>query len=399
MKQLEVLELNGEYISEPLLLPPGDYTLTEFLVADADGQTVYATPKEGSPLAPFVGDPLPAAFTVSDNAVTGLDVQVLIIGDHSAEEFGYVAFRVDIAPFPYFKLAVMVHDSSNVLVFSPVRAFILEEADTVAKLSLAAGIQDVRFHGELSHTYTLALTQPGYRKYTQTFVLGELVSTLDGTPLSVTLAPAFTFIAAFTGDEITPFDFRLNEDVKDLMVDWGDGVVEPVMQVYGTSVQHVFADGKPLHFVSVYGDLSSITTVEYFYGNGSTTEISLIHLPALRTFTTALAGAPIHMDFTHNPLIESLDFESSKVRSFDLPEGVRMRHLNVIFNDSFSASSIEAAIRSAWYANYFHDYRGSFYLSYYPHGETGFVVPLSEEAISQLRDLRSYGWDIWPLEF
>jgi hypothetical protein len=399
LKQVSLLELGGEYISEPLLLPPGNYTLTEFLVSDADDRIVYATPKEGSPLAPYVNDPLPAAFVVNNDAITGLDIKVLAIQDHSAEEFGYVTFRVELLPFPYFKLAVFVHDSTNALAFSPVRAYVLDGADTVYKQSLPVGIQDIAFHGDLSHTYTLVLTQPSYRRYTQTFVLGELVSALSGTALSITLTPAFTFIAAFPGSVENPYWFYLNEDVQNLTIDWGDGVVEPVAPQPGGYLEHAFADEGPLHFVSVYGDLNSITATEFYYSSANTTEISVVHLPALRVFASALATGPRYMDFTHNPLIEEIVLEYSYVRSFDLPEGARLRHFDVLFNDSFSENSFNAAIQAAYRGRQYGQ-TGELYLSYSPHATTGFIAPVSEESLEMLRELRdSYNWMIWPYEF
>jgi hypothetical protein len=399
LKQVSLLELGSEYISEPLLLPPGDYTLTEFLVADADDHVVYATPKEDSPLAPYVNDPLPAAFVVNGDAITGLDVQVLAINDHSAEEFGYVTFRVELLPFPYFKLAVFAHDSTNGLAFSPVRAYVLDGADTVYKQSLPAGIQDIAFHGDLSHTYTLVLTQPSYRRYTQTFVLHELVSALSGAALTVTLTPAFTFMAAFPGNVQNPYSFSLNEGVQDLTVDWGDGVIEPVVPQPGGYLEHAFADESPLHFVSVYGNLNSITATEFYYSSANTTEISIVYLPALRVFASALATGPIYMDFTHNPLIEEIVLEYSYVRSFDLPEGAKLRHFDVLFNDSFSESSFNEAIQAAYRGRQYGQ-TGELYLSYSPHATTGFIAPVSEESLEMLRELRdSYNWMIWPYEF
>lgn len=360
---------------------------------------VYAAPKESSSLASYVNDPLPAAFAVTDNGVTGLDVQVLAIDDHSAEEFGYVSFRVELLPFPYFKLAVFAHDSSNALAFSPVRAYVLDGSDTGYKQALPAGIQDIAFHGDQTHTYTLVLTQPSYRRYTQTFVLHELVAALGGTPLSVTLTPAFTFIAAFPGSVENPYWFSLNEDVQDLTIDWGDGIVEPALPEPGGYLEHAFADESPLHFVSVYGNLNSITATEFYYNSANTTEISVVHLPALRVFASALATGPAYMDFTHNPLIEEIVLEYSHVRSFDLPEGAKLRHFDVLFNDSFSESSFNAAIQAAFRGRQYGQ-TGELYLSYSPHATTGFIAPVSEESLEMLRELRdSYNWLIWPYEF
>jgi hypothetical protein len=398
LKQIVLLTLGSEYVSEPLLLPPGEYTLKDFLIADAAGNTLYATPKEGSPLAPWIADPLPISFSVTGNAVTGLDVQVLAVGEHSAEEFGYVTFRVDVAPFPYFRLSVFVYDSANALMFSPVRACILEGADTVYKQTLPAGVQNIAFVGDPSRTYTLSLTQPSYRRYTQTFVLGELLAALDGAPLSVTLTPALTFTSVYNYGDYA-YEFRLNDGVKDLFIDWGDGVVEPItLSIFG-SLEHFYDDGHLLHFVSVYGDLNSITSVESYYGYGATTEISLVNLPNLQVFAAAETQSPVYVDFRHNPLIEVISLPYSDVRSFDLPDGARLRIVDVVANTGTSAASLNAAIRAAYLGQLERGYTGSLYLSVIPGGGGGFVTPVTEESLAMVRELRDwYGWTVWPYD-
>ncbi|MBT1711798.1 hypothetical protein KK062_26390 [Fulvivirgaceae bacterium PWU5] len=392
LKQITLITLGSEYVSEPLLLPPGEYTLKDFLIADTAGNTLYATPKQDSPLARWVANPLPVSFSVTENAVTGLDVQVLAVGEHSAGEFGYVTFRVDVAPFPYFRLSVFAHDSAHALVFSPVRACILDGIDTVYKQTLSAGTQYIAFFGDPSRTYTLSLTQPSYRRYTQTFVLSELLATLDGAPLSVTLTPALTFTSVHHGGYT--YIFELVGDA-DLMIDWGDGVVEPI----GIQ-EHVYEDGHLLHFVSIYGNLESITELKSYYGYGATTEISLVNLPNLRMFAAVETQSPAYMDFRHNPLIEEISLPYSDVRSFDLPEGARLSHVDVVGNEGFSESTLNAAIRAAYLGQIERGYTGSLYLSLIPGGSGGFPAPVTEESLAMLRELRDwYGWFIWPYEF
>ncbi len=398
LEQINLLALGGEYVSEPLLLPPGVYTLKDFLVADAAGNTLYAAPKEGSPLAAWVADPLPVSFSVTEDAVTGLDVQVLAMDEYSAEEFGYVTFRVDVAPFPYFKLSVFAYDSSNAVVFSPVRACILDGADTIYKQILPAGTTDIAFVGDPSRTYTLSLAQPSYRQQTQTFVLGDLLVALDGAPLSVTLTPALTFTSVYNYGDYA-YEFRLNDEVKDMFIDWGDGVVEPItLSIFG-SLEHFYNDGHLLHFVSVYGDLNSITSVESYYGYGATTEISLVNLPNLQVFAAAETQSPVYVDFRHNPLIEVISLAYSDVRSFDLPDGARLRIVDVVANTGMSEASLNAAIRAAYLGQLERGYTGSLYLSVIPGGGGGFVAPVTEESLAMVRELRDwYGWTVWPYD-
>ncbi|MBT1711799.1 hypothetical protein KK062_26395 [Fulvivirgaceae bacterium PWU5] len=395
LKQINLLALAGEYVSEPLLLAPGAYTLTEFLVTDAAGNTLYATPKEGSPLAAWITDPLPASFSVGEDAITGLDVQVLAIGEYSADEFGYVTFHVDVAPFPYFRLSVFAYDSTNALVFLPVRVCILDGTDTIYKQSLPAGTQDIAFVGDPSRTYTLSLTQPSYRQHSQTFVLGELLEALDGAPLSATLTPALTFTAYGTYF----YTFRLEGNVADLAIDWGDGVVEPMMTTMSGSVVHYYTDNQMLHFVSIYGDLESITALES-YGYGATTEISLVNLPNLLIFAAEETRSPVYVDFRHNPRISLLSFPHSDIRSFDLPEDARLSIVGLVGNAGTSEASLSAAIRAAYRGQMTYGYEGYLYFSVMSDGTGGFVGPVTEESLAMLRELRDvHEWFIWPYEF
>src|SRR6187397_1181726 len=63
-KRLEILKFGNEYISVPLELKVGNYTLTEFFVVDENNKTISATPLEGSDLAYLVNDPAPISFSV-----------------------------------------------------------------------------------------------------------------------------------------------------------------------------------------------------------------------------------------------------------------------------------------------------------------------------------------------
>jgi hypothetical protein len=95
-KKLNLLPFGQSYLSENLELPIGSYQLTQFVVLDASGVAIYATPLEGSELAKYVNDPLPIKFTIT-NEGTQVTSQVLAIdpGDNP-EVFGYASFGFEI---------------------------------------------------------------------------------------------------------------------------------------------------------------------------------------------------------------------------------------------------------------------------------------------------------------
>ncbi|MGQ1785179.1 DNRLRE domain-containing protein [Saccharicrinis sp. GN24d3] len=98
------------FISEKVELKEGTYTLTEFMIINSNGEVVFATPKEGSPLAYLVEKPLPVNFIIEASDVTGLRIEVIPVGDHPPEDFGYVNFGIGIVrPLAFFTAAYINH--------------------------------------------------------------------------------------------------------------------------------------------------------------------------------------------------------------------------------------------------------------------------------------------------
>ncbi|MEN8157857.1 MAG: hypothetical protein ABFS10_12980 [Bacteroidota bacterium] len=92
---LELIAFGGEFVTRSLKLPVGEFALTEFMLVDAAGEVVWATPKEGSPLAHLVRDPLPQHFGIRTDQTTSLDVQVIRVNDHPPSDFGYAEFNIE----------------------------------------------------------------------------------------------------------------------------------------------------------------------------------------------------------------------------------------------------------------------------------------------------------------
>ena len=91
---LPLYHFGEELITKSLKLRVGKYQLVEFMLTDSTGTVIWATPKEGSPLAHLVRQPLPKAFRVGANETTKLPVEVVRIGSHPPQDFGYVAFDI-----------------------------------------------------------------------------------------------------------------------------------------------------------------------------------------------------------------------------------------------------------------------------------------------------------------
>lgn len=85
------------WIAESVTLTEGTYHLTEFLVLDADGKAIYATPLSSSDKAKFVTTPLPYTFVIEGENTTQVEVDVLLINDdETPSDFGYAEFVFNI---------------------------------------------------------------------------------------------------------------------------------------------------------------------------------------------------------------------------------------------------------------------------------------------------------------
>ncbi|MEN8157856.1 MAG: hypothetical protein ABFS10_12975 [Bacteroidota bacterium] len=104
---LELIAFGDRFVTRSLKLPVGKFALIEFMLVDAAGEVLWATPKEGSPLAHLVRDPLPQHFGIRTDQTTSLDVQVIRVHDHPPSDFGYAEFNIEFVN--HFCLKVLYH--------------------------------------------------------------------------------------------------------------------------------------------------------------------------------------------------------------------------------------------------------------------------------------------------
>jgi hypothetical protein len=405
LKEVTLVSMGDYVISEPLALNTGDYVLTEFIVANE--QVSYVTPREGSPLAQWVDDPLPIAFSVEDNTLAGLDVQVLPFDDdHTPQDFGYIGFDIVVAPYPYFNLSVFA-PTGDAFEFIPVHAYILEGTDTLYDEVLPAGINKIAFVGDLYDDdnltrYKLVLQQPGYSGYAKEFSIKTLRQELEDAGKNaweVTLHPAFTFVTLY-GRKYAAFEIHGPED--HLTVDWGDGTIEPIALAESStrSITHEY-EGEGSYFVSVYG--SGLAKVEDFRLTFSK-QVTLDHLPRLREVRMSFGQAPPVIDFTHNPELNYIELIRADVQSILLAEDASVEAIFLDGNENtFLASSLDHVLHVSYRAAV--EGRvplGALGLAGYvpPAGPLFLIVTPSPDALEELRALRDvYGWSISPDEF
>jgi hypothetical protein len=174
------------FMSERLELETGQYKLTKFLVINPAGEVVFAAPVEGSPLAYLVKDPLPIIFRINTEQTTKVLPEVLFVGEHTPDEFGYVSFGMQIIkPLHFWTICVI--DPGNPEIMAPIQI-------TTAKLTVFAPDgwhYTFRLQAAVNHliirggyrVYTFLLEKEGYAPQKMEFTASQLMATSKENPL------------------------------------------------------------------------------------------------------------------------------------------------------------------------------------------------------------------------
>jgi hypothetical protein len=185
--KIELYKFGEEYLSEPISLAVGNFSLTEFIVLDESNAVLYATPLEGSPLAHLVSDPLPMPFSVSRDETTKVSPQVIKVEGATANDFGYATFTPDIVTTLTFNVGILAYDTSTSnFELTSANLKITSGGTAWFDRDLAAITNEIRIADDMS-AYTLHVTKSGYQAYQKTFTKAELISYGTGNPLVVTL--------------------------------------------------------------------------------------------------------------------------------------------------------------------------------------------------------------------
>lgn len=186
---LTVSTFSNGYVTSLLTLSIGDYQLNEFLVENADNQVIYAAPITGSDKANLVNQPLPLSFTVSEDGVEAVAVEVLAVGDATADAFGYAVFTFNVVHTFDFQVAVFIENQSTGL--PELTASHLEIAAggrTRVAINLDASTHLIEMTDSLPD-YQVTISKGGYLPFEQTFTANELKAYAPGNgPLVVVLA-------------------------------------------------------------------------------------------------------------------------------------------------------------------------------------------------------------------
>jgi hypothetical protein len=385
-------QVGNQFISDVVVLETGEYSLTDFWVADPNRVMLYAAPKAASPLSLLVDRPLPFSFVVTENFVLEEPVQVVSVGENTPEDFGYPSFRIEVAT--RFQLAVFIPgDDGPTLTWA--QSMILDaNQDTLSIQWLEELTNTLYLKGNPNDTFELVVIKDGYARYSRKFTYAGLARELKAKPLKVSLQPALTFVANLNySDGPVYYVFRQNTDSVNLSIDWGDGTS-------GHALEHVYEKGRS-YYVSITGDLTAIKELSFFYDDSRFNQIDLRHLTELRHFDSGYMGmGPVVLDFNDNKKLESIGASyMPDLAHILLPPGLKLRYVNISGPNKLTSSDVDHIISYTYGSAVSNNLRDGFFgiLNILTSELTGPPSSASLEKLETLRD--DYGWTLYPDHF
>lgn len=181
--ELEIYKMNDCYYSQKISLEVGDYFLNQFILEDSGGNTIYAAPVTGSLEAKNVENPLPLSFSVKEDEITSVYLEVVSCEGLSPSDFGLSGIF-----FTEVKMFGFLVNVSELRQFE----YLLTATITVTSngyshvQELKAIANNVVIIKDDYEDYTVTIEREGYVSYSKTFLNDELKNYAES-PLTVEL--------------------------------------------------------------------------------------------------------------------------------------------------------------------------------------------------------------------
>jgi len=184
LEQIDLVNFNGSFITNKLLLEVGNYTVTEFLLL-TDGNVAYATPKDSSDLASLVNDPLAIEFSVNLNETTTVSPEVLCIDNFEPSDFGYVEFGFRYIETFNFIMGIYTLDDDQAATVSNANITLTANEKEYINKEIE-GILNILTINDGLEAYTIEVEKSGYETFSKTYTAEELQQ-YETTPLDIYL--------------------------------------------------------------------------------------------------------------------------------------------------------------------------------------------------------------------
>ena len=324
-EKLDLTKVNDTYISSLISLDFGSYTITEFIVLDAQDNAIYLTPKDGSDMASNVTEALPISLTIGTSSDEQVTFKVLDTNNLTADDFGYVSFDFEILNYYSLEMSATIYNSDTGS-FEYTDGVYTIKGDGENILSGSLNTQADTYSILKGYTeYTIEIEKEGYITEIKDFTGGEL--DLETTKLTILLLDADEFDKRFTlvtdqtqelKEVSIHFDSSGDTEYK---IDWGDGNVESYAADY-TKISHTYVE-PGIYNINAIGDMSHTLQLAAPESN----IIDASYLPGSLEVLNLGDNLLSNIDLSAN-LID-LYLYNNKFSSIDVSSLEVLRHLNL----------------------------------------------------------------------
>ena len=96
LEKFTLLKISDSYITSPIVLDEGSYTVEDFIVTGEKDTSIYITPKSGSEFENLVSTPLPYGFDIFPDTISTVALDVIPSSLGTAKDFGYAEFTFNV---------------------------------------------------------------------------------------------------------------------------------------------------------------------------------------------------------------------------------------------------------------------------------------------------------------
>ena len=250
----------NSFVSTPIELPIGQYSLTSFIVIDELNQVMYVAPLEGSVKAYLVAEALPLQFSVAQEEATIVIPEVVpIFTESNPVDYGYTLLGFSVVDIFNLNMAVISDaDSSHIPTEISVMGYNSDDEEIVQTIVGTSGTKSIQVDllSEIEY-YTFEVNKTGYHPVHYSFDTDDLVELSDFPIIvsSIEETVAIQISELFKGSNPTPQQIFIYLPIDgcqgSIRIDFGS------IKVNSLSIYVEAAHDNGMH---VFGELSETLT-------------------------------------------------------------------------------------------------------------------------------------------
>ncbi|HEY8936512.1 MAG TPA: hypothetical protein VIM65_14895 [Cyclobacteriaceae bacterium] len=389
-------------VSVKIALPFKRYVITDLFLTQDSSTVLFATPHRGSLLSKTVKYPLDYSFSVVNYKYTYLPMEVVQVGTHSPEDFGYRSFSLEALKFFSMGVHTIVNGKSS---YASSQACVLRGTDTLASYSFGPSVNVLKFNCENTDELTLVVIKDGFARYTKSFTFPDLLIELNKKPLTVNLTAALTLRLqsqdANADESNVQFDLDIDGAIS-LMVDWGDGVQQEITAAPyqdGTTLanayfDHTYPKGSVNYFISITGSLDKILGYAGDHNEFLLDPVTVSALTSLKNVDLSVSGTPELIDLRQNIKLEKISLGADSVL---LPKKNALSNVRLFSEMASSLDYVISNVYSNATASNTNNGKFNFSAGVADNDSNEMIAMPSESSLSKLIKLRDvYHWTIYP---